>query len=151
MTVKFEKSAGAVIFREEFGEKKFLLLHYPSMAHRSKKDYWDYVKGHVEKDENGPDTVVREAEEETGIKDLEFAPGFRVSMKYFFRCKSNLIFKVVDFWLAKTQTAAVRLSGEHNDFTWLSYKEAYEMLSFKNAKEVLKKANDFLQKNEKIS
>ena len=147
--MNFEKSAGAIVFRKENGVNKFLLLHYPSAAHRTGKDYWDYVKGHVEKGEEELETVAREAEEETGIKDLEFAPGFREAMKYFFRFEGNLIFKIVTFRLAETKTETVILSGEHNDFVWLPYREAYEMLSFDNAKAILEKANSFLIKSQK--
>jgi len=145
--MRFEKSAGAIVCRRENGTDKFLLLHYPSAAHRSNRDYWDFVKGHVETGEKELDTVIREAKEETGLSDLEFAGGFKTSMKYFFRFEGELIFKIVTFRLAFTKTEAITLSGEHNDFAWLSYPEAFEMLSFKNAKLVLAKANDFLKKS----
>ena len=145
--MNFEKSAGAIIFRKENNVNKFLLLHYPSAVHRTGKDYWDYVKGHVENGEKELETVVREAEEETGIKDLKFVDGFREAMKYFFRFEGKLIFKIVTFRLAETRTDTVILSGEHNDFLWLPYKEAYEMLSFENAKAILGKANEFLEKH----
>jgi 8-oxo-dGTP pyrophosphatase MutT (NUDIX family) len=144
--VKFEKSAGAVIFRRQDRQNKFLLLHYPSMSHRSKRDYWDFVKGHVEKGENEIDTVRREAVEETGLADLEFVGGFRAAMKYFFRYKGRLIFKTAVFYLAETKNETVALSDEHNDFVWLSYREARDLLSFANAKEILGKANGFLEK-----
>jgi len=47
--MSFEKSAGAIIFRPEQHQIKYLLLHYPSITHRSQRDYWDFVKGHIEK------------------------------------------------------------------------------------------------------
>ena len=47
--------------------------------------------------------------------------------------------------LAEVFTKEVKLSFEHKDFAWLEYKEALEKLSFKNAKEILKKANNFLE------
>jgi 8-oxo-dGTP pyrophosphatase MutT (NUDIX family) len=145
--MKFEKSAGAIIFRRNRqGEINFLLLHYPSMSHRSKRDYWDFVKGHVEKGENEIATVRREAEEETGIRDLEFIPGFRAKMTYFFRHKSELILKTAVFYLAQTQTKTITLSGEHDDFIWLPRQKAREMLAFENAKKIFKTAGDFLVK-----
>lgn len=147
--MKFEKSAGAIIFRRgQDGQKQFLLLHYPSMSHRSKKDYWDFVKGHVEKGEDEIATVRREATEETGLSDLEFIGGFRMAMKYFFYHKKDLILKTAIFYLAKTNTEAIALSGEHNDYIWLPYQDACQMLSFDNAKKVFRAANDYLQKNE---
>lgn len=143
--MKFEKSAGAIVFRcAPDGQNQFLLLHYPSMSHRSKKDYWDFVKGHVEKGEDEIATVRREAFEETGLNDLEFIGGFRAPMKYFFRHKKDLIFKTAIFYLARTETETITLSGEHNDYIWLPYRDAYQLLSFENAKKIFNAANDYL-------
>jgi len=147
----FEKSAGAVIFRKapfdaaqgKEGKIYYLLLHYPSGA-RAGKNYWDLAKGHVEKGEKELDTARREVEEETGLKDIKFVEGFREWIKYFFRAKGKNIFKIVTFFLAETETAEVKISSEHMGFKWLPYEEALKQLNFKNAKVILKKANDFL-------
>lgn len=144
--MSLERSAGAIIFRRDNGEIKYLLLHYPSATHRSNRDYWDYAKGHVEKGETETETIVRETAEETGIADLEFVDGFRETMKYFFRYAGKVIFKIVTFKLAETKTETVKLSGEHDDFVWLPYKDACRMLSFDNARKVMSKANGFLEK-----
>lgn len=147
--MKFEKSAGAIVFfRAKDGQNHFLLLHYPSMSHRSKRDYWDFVKGHGEKGENEIATVRRETEEETGIRDLEFVPGFRAKMTYFFRYNNELILKTAVFYLAKTRTEMITLSGEHDDFIWLPHQKARAMLSFENAKKIFKAAGDFLARSE---
>lgn len=144
-----EISAGAVIFREENGKNLYLLLRYPAINHRSGRDYWDFVKGHVEKGEKGLETIRREAKEETGLDDLDLMDGFSETMKYFFVFQGEKIFKIVNFKLARTKTKKIVLSGEHNDFTWLPFDEAYEALSFDNAKNVLKKANEFLLEAQK--
>jgi bis(5'-nucleosidyl)-tetraphosphatase len=148
-----EKSAGAIIFRKESfdaaqgkGDKIFyLLLHYPSNA-KAPKEYWDLSKGHIEKGESELETVKREVEEETGLKDIEFVEGFKEWIKYFFKWESKNILKFVTFYLAETETRDVKISGEHIGYEWLPYKEAIEKLTFKNAKEILKKANEFLSK-----
>ena len=133
----FEKSAGAVIFRKEDSQIYYLLLHYTP-------GHWDFPKGHIEKGENLIQTVRREVEEETGIKDIKIASGFKEWIKYFFRVEGKNIFKIVTFFLAETQTKEVKISFEHKGFKWLPYEEALEQLNFKNAKEILKKANGFL-------
>jgi len=48
--------------------------------------------------------------------------------------------------LAETKTKKIKISFEHLNYQWLPYKKALEVLSFENAKEILKKANQFLQK-----
>ncbi len=140
-----EKSAGAVIFRKEGGKIYYLLLHYPSNS-RAKKAYWDFPKGHIEKDEEEIDTVKREVEEETGLDGIEIAEGFKEWIKYFFKVKGKNIFKIVTFYLAETKTKEVKISFEHIGFKWLPYKEAMQQLKFKNAKNILEKAYNFLNR-----
>ena len=43
-------------------------------------------------------------------------------------------------------TDKVELSFEHVGYVWLDYKHAMEKLTFKNSKDVLQKAHDFLKK-----
>ena len=138
-----EKSAGAVIFRKENNKIYYLLLHYPSSA-KAPRDYWDFPKGHIEKGEKEIDTVKREVFEETGLKDIEFIEGFKEWIKYFFKHKGKNVFKIVTFYLAETQEKDIQISGEHIGYEWLPYEETIEKLTFKNAKEILKKANDYL-------
>ena len=152
-----EKSAGAVIFREDGDKIFYLLLHYPSSA-KASKEYWDFPKGHIEKGENLEETAKREVEEETGLKDLKLIEGFKEWIKYFFKLtlrqnhqfgtgrEGKNVFKIVTFFLAETKTKEVKVSFEHIGFKWLPYEEAIEKLTFKNAKEILKKANDFISK-----
>lgn len=138
-----EKSAGAVIFRRENDKIYYLLLHYPSSA-KAPRDYWDFPKGHVEKGENEIKTVKREIEEETGLKDVEFIEGFKEWIKYFFKFRGKNVLKFVTFYLVETKTKKVKVSFEHLGFEWLPYEKALEKLTFKNAKEILKKANNFI-------
>jgi len=142
-----EKSAGALIFRKDKGIIKYLLLHYPSTS-KAPRDYWDLPKGHIEKREKELETVKREVEEETGLKDLRFIEGFKEWIKYFFRFKGKTVFKIVTFYLAETETKEIETSFEHIGYKWLPYKEALAKLTFKNAKEILEKANNFLEEHD---
>jgi len=141
-----EKSAGAIIFRKEGNEIYYLLLHYPSSA-KAPRDYWDLPKGHIEKGEKIEKTVKREVKEETGLEDLKFVEGFKEWIKYFFKFDGKNIFKIVTFLLAEKKTEEVKIYFEHIDYKWLSYEEAIKQLTFKNAKEILEKANDYLVKH----
>ena len=139
-----EKSAGAVIFHRGKDEIRYLLLHYPSAIRRA-KDYWDFPKGHIEGKEKVEETIKREVKEETGLKDLKFVEGFREWIKYFFRFEGKTIFKIVSYLLVDTKTEEVKISSEHIGYKWLPYEEALEQLTFQNAKEILKKAHQFLE------
>ena len=151
-----EKSAGAIIFYRN-KKTEYLLLHYP-FGSRTKKphsretslrgrDYWDFPKGHIEENEEETDTVIREVEEETGLDDIKIIEGFKESIKYFFKSEGKTIFITVVFYLAEVKTKEVKISGEHIGYEWLPYEEALGQLNFKNAKEILEQANDFLTKN----
>jgi len=139
-----EKSAGAIIFRKENNNFFYLLLHYPSSA-KAPKEYWDFPKGHIEKGEDEIKTVKREVEEETGLKDIKIIEGFREWIKYFFKFEGKTVLKFVTFYLAETKTKDVKISGEHVGYKWLPYEDAIEQLTFKNAKEILEKANQFFK------
>jgi 8-oxo-dGTP pyrophosphatase MutT (NUDIX family) len=131
----FEKSAGAVVIRGN-GEPKYLLLHY-------KGGHWDFVKGNIEEGESEKETVLRELEEETGIRDGRFIEGFRETINYIYKRKRQVFYKEVVFYLLSTSTKDVKLSFEHQGYDWLSYDEAMKRLTFKNAKQVLEKAKSF--------
>ena len=48
------------------------------------------------------------------------------------------------FFLAKTDVKKISLSHEHNDYLWLGYIDDLKKITFRNAKNVLSKANKFL-------
>ena len=136
-----EHSAGAVIFRNEPGKKLYLLLHYES-------GHWDFAKGHVEKGETIEQTIRRECEEETGIRDLEFIDGFSEKVRYKYQRDGRLTDKDVVFLLAETKTKEIRLSHEHIGFAWLPFSEAVEKTTYKKSKDVLKKAERLMGQKE---
>ncbi len=128
-----EKSCGVVVFRMDAGRRMYLTLHY-------EEGHWDFPKGHVEAGEKETETALRELEEETGIKEVEIVFGFRETLEYFYRREGRTMHKEVVFFLAKAKTPDVRLSNEHIGFVWLPYEDALSKLTFKNARELLEKA-----------
>jgi 8-oxo-dGTP pyrophosphatase MutT (NUDIX family) len=133
-----EKSCGAVIFSKN-GKREYLLLKY-GWGH------WGFVKGHVEEGEDEKQTVLREAEEEAGInaEQLEFIPSFKEKISYFYTNEGKRVYKEVTYFLVKSSEKNVKLSHEHTDYRWLPYKEAMELLTYQNDKNVLYKAEKFL-------
>ncbi|HAV11533.1 MAG TPA: diadenosine tetraphosphate hydrolase [Candidatus Moranbacteria bacterium] len=150
--VSFEKSVGAVIFREEGGEKKFLLLKYRS-------GQWDFPKGHVDEGETEKETLAREIREETGITQVEIKEGFRTTNRFFYTAKGNEykermekgkgvnIFKRAVYYLAKTKKAEVVLDFENKGYVWAGFEKAISMLGNEGSKRTLKKARSFLEKS----
>lgn len=156
-SVEWEVSVGAAIFRVEDGRRLYLVLRYPS-------GHYDFPKGHVEVGESEEDTLRRETEEETGIKELSVFP-VRESIRYFYVAKGGertrrrregrgiRVFKQVHFYPAETTERNIRISHEHTGFEWLPYGQAYDKLTFANAKRVLASAESFAagQKGKKAS
>ena len=136
--MKEEVSAGIILFNEMDG-RKFLLLNYPSR-------HWDFVKGKMEKDETPQETALRETQEETGISDVEFIDGFKEEIEYYFYADNQDIHKKVIFFLGKTETTDIILSHEHLDYIWLEFGNALNKTTYENAKNLLIKSRDFLDK-----
>ena len=137
--MKKERSAGIVLYLEKPEGRLFLLLNYPT-------GHWDFIKGKIEQGEEELQTAIRETKEETGIEDLEIIDGFKESINYNFQYEGELIYKEVIFFLGKTKTEKITISHEHLDYSWLSYKDAFEKTTYQNAKNILSKANNLLQK-----
>ncbi len=126
------------MFRREGGRFMFLLLMYFG-------DYYDFTKGNQEADESEVDTVKREVEEETGLKDITFIEGFQETVTYYYQRENEIVHKKVSYYLVETATAEIRISYEHKAYEWLPFDEAIEALKFANSRQVLKKARDFLE------
>jgi bis(5'-nucleosidyl)-tetraphosphatase len=135
-----EKSCGAVVFTKKGDSTKYLLLNYAA-------GHWDFVKGNVEPNENEKQTVVRELQEETSITNAQFIEDFREEIVYFYRRQGLTVHKEVVFFTMEAFTDKVQISFEHVGYSWLDYQHAMEKLTFKNSKDVLQKAHDFLKKN----
>ena len=134
-----EKSCGAIVFKRQKDYAKYLVLHYGA-------GHWDFPKGHQEKNEKEEQAAAREIKEETGIEDIEFVDGFNEKINYFYKKGEETVYKEAVFFLAETHQEEIILSSEHIGYAWLSYENAYKKLTFNNAKELLRKANQFLYK-----
>lgn len=137
-----EKSCGVIVFRNTDGVREYLLLHYPG-------GHWDYPKGHVEEFDNSElETAKRELEEETGIDDIKIEEAFHEPMYYSFnRGKKERVVKTVVYFVGETACQSVKISHEHKNHKWLPYERAKKRLTYKNAKEILEKAESHLNSN----
>lgn len=143
MIMPTERAAGAVIFYKDKEEPKYLLLKH-ARKHLEPKEYWNFPKGHIEKEETPHEAAEREIGEETGLHDLGFIPGFRETEQYGYRQKGERVSKSVVWFLVRTKEKKITLSREHTDAAWLSYKEAYKKVFYPGTKLLLKKAHRFL-------
>ncbi|AFU60350.1 putative NUDIX hydrolase [Candidatus Nitrososphaera gargensis Ga9.2] len=134
-----ERSAGAVMFyMEGTAEPEYLLLHYTA-------GHWDFPKGNIEAGESEKQAAIREIREETGITDVEFLDSFRMKIEYKYRHGRRLVQKEVVLFLAQTRTRQVTISHEHIGFAWKKFDDAIQQLTYRNAKNLLLAAKEYLQ------
>jgi len=149
--MKFEKSAGAVVFREkqltignsQVTKREYLLLAHKSMS-KEGKIIWDFPKGLIAEGETERKTAEREVGEETGLSEFSFIEGFRETLKIFYKYQGDFINKAVVYFLSQATSDNARVSLEHTDLAWLSHAEAKKRLTFKNSRDLLQKAEYFL-------
>lgn len=132
-------SAGIVIYKYDpvTNERLYILLQYL-------KGYWDFAKGKLEPGETAIEAAIREVKEETNL-DIDIHPGFEETLDYFFKERNGPVHKYVTFFVGEAKSSDVVMSWEHINFLWLPYQAALDQLNFENAKEILRKAEHFLQ------
>ncbi|MFW5952797.1 MAG: bis(5'-nucleosyl)-tetraphosphatase [Candidatus Natronoplasma sp.] len=141
-----EVSAGVLVYREE-RPVKYLLLHYPA-------GHWDFPKGHIEENESMKETALRELREETGIckDEVELRSGFRETIDYLYKKRGELSHKKVIFFLGRTEKEEVEISREHQGYIWLPFEKAKQKVTFRNARKLLEKSQNFLEEeNTKVT
>ena len=134
----YESSCGAVVFRKENDEKKFLLIRNRRSAH------WGFPKGHIEPGETEEETAIREVLEETGI-EIKILPDFVKKSNYTIQGK---IEKSVSIFLGQTNQTQYNLQIEEiEECGWFSFDEAFKTLNYENDKYILSEVKDYFIKN----
>jgi 8-oxo-dGTP pyrophosphatase MutT (NUDIX family) len=135
---KEETSAGGVVYRVVDGLPLYLLI-------RDSYRNWGFPKGHVEQGELPDGAALREVSEETGLSDLAMR-GLIETIDWHFRFRGKLIHKICHFYLmetAESTTSPQRTEGI-TACRWLPFGAAEEMISYANARDVLRKARALL-------
>lgn len=131
-----ETSAGGVVYRLQDGRPLYLLI-------RDSYRNWGFPKGHIEEGERPASAAVREVAEETGLDELEVR-GDIETIDWYFRFRGRLIHKVCHFFLMETsatRTCPQRAEGI-SACKWLPFAEAETRISYGNAREILRRANE---------
>lgn len=133
-----ETSAGGVVFRIEDGRAVFLLI-------RDSYQNWGFPKGHVERGERPDVAARREVTEETGLCELAVR-GSIETIDWYFRFRGQLIHKVCHFFLMETAESATSPQATEGITAcrWIAYDEAASLISYANAREVLRRAREMV-------
>ena len=134
-----ETSAGGVVFRSDDRGSFVLLI-------RDRYDNWGFPKGHVEDGESLDGAALREVAEETGATGLVVRAPLG-PIDWHFRVRGELIHKTCHFFLMETSAVPTspQLAEGITACQWAHVAEAESLLSYANAREVLRRAHEVLQ------
>ena len=137
-----ETSAGGVVVRmgDAGGVTRPLFLII-----RDSYDNWGFPKGHVEDGERPEVAAVREVSEETGLGKLNLGASID-TIDWYFRFRGRLIHKVCHFYLMFTEVAntSPQRSEGITACRWEAYEDAAQLVSYANARDVLKRAHELV-------
>lgn len=137
---ELEVSAGGIVFRRISGEgPRYLLI-------RDSYNNWGFPKGHLEGDESPAEAALRETAEETGLQQLLLHGPIRV-IDWHFRFRGRHIHKYCHFFLFESPEGEVcpQVDEGITACQWRPLPEALEILSYDNARGVLKRAGEMVR------
>ena len=136
--MKREHSAGIGIYKKSKNKTKFLFLI---------KDNGriDLPKGHIENKESEVEAALRETKEETGLTG-EIERFAKKEINYFFFNGKEKIFKKLTMFLGRIKKGKIKISEEHASYKWMTADEAIKKVKFKNEKELIEYAEDYVKK-----
>lgn len=118
------------------------------------RNYWNFAKGKLEKEERSWQAALREVAEESGLRasELRMLRNFKTTENFSFGRGKSQIFKVVILYLAETKKRDVTVSWEHEGYGWFTIVEAKRILAkYPENVRIIQKAYDFLKKGSKGS
>lgn len=130
----YEKSCGAVLYTEDEGQRKYILITNIS-------GHIGFPKGHIEQGENEKQTARREIYEETGV-NAKLIEGFRQSYNYYI---NGFIKKRAVYFLAHFCQDDIKMNiREISEYRLVSYEQAMTILNFKHDRDILESADKFI-------
>ncbi|MBP3858117.1 MAG: NUDIX domain-containing protein [Ruminiclostridium sp.] len=135
---KFEKTAGAVMFTEKDGGRRYLLI-------KNESGHIGFPKGHIDYGESEAETAGREVFEETGLDFVQYGD-FRE--EYTYETREKTIKTGVFFIGHYDYRKPVIQEDEILDDWLLSYPDALRMLNYPEDRELLQKAEKYISECE---
>ncbi|MCL5434005.1 MAG: NUDIX domain-containing protein [Candidatus Marsarchaeota archaeon] len=93
---------------------------------RADRGFWEFPKGHQEKDEKDFETLYRELKEETGIEELQVIKDVCHESRYKNSKGNN---RIIIVYFVKVRDPNIVISDEHSEFRWFNYDDALRALS----------------------
>lgn len=132
--MRVEVSAGGVVVRFDGPDPLFLLI-------RDSYRNWGFPKGHLKDGELPASAALREVVEETGLAGVAVR-GPIDTIDWHFTFRGRPIHKTCHFFLMETAAAdtAPQRSEGITACRWATFDDAHRLLSYENARAVLRRA-----------
>jgi 8-oxo-dGTP pyrophosphatase MutT (NUDIX family) len=144
--VRREFSAGGVVVRRMRGRWWAAIVRPRRDHHRPQ--VWALPKGLIDAGERGPETAVREAFEETGVRaTLDRKLG---DVRYVYMWDGERVFKVVSFFLLRASGGRIGelppgMEIEVAEARWVPLDDAPGLLSYRGEQEMAERAAELLR------
>lgn len=133
--MKIKRGVTGIVYSEKNGKRYFLLLHRVLNWKG-----WEFPKGGIEEGEKLEETVLREIQEETALKDLKIVGKVAEKMEW----KTESMRYVYDVFLVRGNIEEkIQLQegvAEHDSFEWVEGEKVVEKLTHENNKEHFRNA-----------
>lgn len=130
----YEKSCGAVLYTEEEGHRRFLLI-------KNMSGHIGFPKGHIELGENEKITAEREVWEETGVH-TEVLDGFR---EYYNYSVNSFVKKQAVYFVAPFKIDEIEMNiREISEYMLVTFEEGMKVLNYPHDRSILAKADKFI-------
>ncbi|HAZ27569.1 TPA: diadenosine tetraphosphate hydrolase [Candidatus Acetothermia bacterium] len=134
-----ERASGMVLFRNHVSHREYMIIKSKIGGH------WGFPKGRLELGEDEIAAALREVAEEVGVTRPQVQPGFVERVAYRFVRARRVVTKEVAMFLAATDEDGTPGGEEVEALEWLPVPEALTRLSYPEQREVLLRAEAFLQ------
>ncbi len=139
-----DQAFGVVPILQYDGVYHFLLIQHQA-------GHWGFPKGHAEPGESPLETACREFAEETGIGEYTVSDRPAFTEHYSFENRGIQIDKTVTYYLAwlppgeaaTFPTVDIQLK-EIQNYAWVNYADALNLITFDAAKQILQEVNQYL-------
>lgn len=133
----YEKSCGGIIYTEEDGVRRYLIIESIGGA-------YGFPKGHMEGNETEVETALREIGEEVGIHPT-LIEDFKLTDEYPLPGKEGVGKQITYFVGTYADQEIIPLESELVNATLMTYEEAMNVFQFESSKRLLEEAERFLE------
>ena len=143
--MKIYNNIVAITFHKKGSEFEFLI--FKKAGGEKYWSGWQFMQEAIDEGESEEDAVMREINEESGLKNIEIVKKLDIKTDYWYKEEGELVHKFLNFFLIQVDKGEkIKLSEEHSEYKWCSFEEAYSLLKYN--KDLFKKAYEEMKKLE---